>query len=296
MGGSHRSRFVKSSRLATGGIWLAVIALSLTVGAEPGEGQYSDRWGWGRRGYRMPPRFPDPSVIPDRLFTFTRVLYRSVWREPLGHGWNTDYPGSDINFMVRFDQLTAVEISKQNSGSPNHVVVRLTDDRLFDYPFIFMSDVGTVGFDDQEVERLRAYLLKGGFLWVDDFWGGRAWDQWTNEIGKVLPPEYYPITDIPSNHPIFQVLYDVPSVPQIPSIQYWRRTGGVSTSERGSESATPHLRGISDSNGRLMVIMSHNTDIADGWEREGEEWEFFYQFSSDAYALGINIVLYTMTH
>ncbi len=91
------------------------------------------------------------------------------------------------------------------------------------------------------------------------------------------------------------MLYDVTKVPQIPSIQYWRRSGGY-TSERGTESAEPHLRAITDHYGRIMVLMSHNTDIADGWERENEEWEFFYRFSSDAYALAINIVLYAMTH
>ncbi len=84
-------------------------------------------------------------------------------------------------------------------------------------------------------------------------------------------------------------------VPQVPSIQYWRRSGGA-TSERGSGSAVPHLRSIKDQNGRIIVLMSHNTDIADGWEREGEDEAFFFAFSPKAYALGINIILYALTH
>lgn len=133
-----------------------------------------------------------------------------------------------------------------------------------DSSFIFMSDVGTIGLDSFEVERLRDYLLRGGFLWVDDFWGWRAWDQWQSEIGRVLPPDQYPILDILVDHPLRQILYPVDEIPQIPSIQWYRQSGGYTTSERGRESATPHLRSISDENGRIMVLMSHNTDIADG--------------------------------
>ncbi len=251
-----------------------------------------DRWGWG--GYRGPPRFPDPDRVPDRLFSFTRILYQSVRREALGQGWRTDYPGSDINFMVRFAEFTTASISRADERTPNHVVVTLTDDRIFDYPFAFMSDVGTTGFTDEEASRLRAYLERGGFLYVDDFWGDWAWEHWQNEIGKALPPGQYPIFDIPLDHPVFHQAFDIGTVPQIPSIQFWRTYGG--TSERGQESITPHLRGIQDGNGRLIVVMSHNTDIADGWEREGEEFEFFHRFSADAYAVGMNILLYAMTH
>jgi hypothetical protein len=95
---------------------------------------------------------------------------------------------------------------------------------------------------------------------------------------------------------IMQALYRVPEVPQVPSIQFWRRSGRSETSEQGSASATPHLRAIFDDEGRPLVIMTHNTDIADGWEREGEDDEYFYSFSPDAYALGINIILYVLSH
>ena len=131
---------------------------------------------------------------------------------------------------------------------------------------------------------------------MDDFWGDWAWSSWAHEIEKVLPRSEYPIIDIPPGHLIFSALYNVHDVPQIPSIQFWRRSGRRGTSERGSESAVPHLRGIRDEVGRIMVLMTHNTDIADGWEREGEDDQFFFEFSPKAYALGINIILYALTH
>jgi hypothetical protein len=251
------------------------------------------QYGYGRR--RRMPRYPDPNAPSDGSFVFARVHYQSVRSEPLGQGWYTDYPDGDTNYMSRFDEFTAARVRYTASGYPDHVVVTLYDEQLYKYPFIFMSDVGTVGFDDVEVARLRDYLLKGGFLWVDDFWGWQAWDHWQSEIGRVLPPEEYPIFDIDIDHPIRQMLYPIESIPQIPSIQWWRRSGRYTTSERGAESATPHLRGISDSEGRLLVLMSHNTDIADGWERENEDFEFFKSFSFPAYAVGINVGLYSMT-
>jgi hypothetical protein len=223
-------------------------------------------------------------------------MYQSVRSEDLGQGWYTDYPDGDTNYMSRFDEFTTTPVEYTDTGYPDHVVLTLYDEELFNYPFAFMSDVGTVGFDDVEVERLREYLLKGGFLWVDDFWGWAAWDQWTHEIGKALSPAEYPIFDIPPDHPIRQMLYPIDEIPQIPSIQWWRGSGRFTTSERGAESATPHLRGIADPNGRLLVLMSHNTDIADGWERENEDFEFFENFSFPAYAVGINVGIYSMSH
>jgi hypothetical protein len=148
---------------------------------------------------------------------------------------------------------------------------------------------------EEEVTRLREYLLKGGFLYVDDFWGEWAWAQWVEEIGRVLPPKDYPIVDLTPEHPLFRAMFVIPKLPQIPSINHWRRSGGQ-TSERGLESAEPDIAGIADRHGRLMVVMTHDTDISDAWEREGEDARYFYLFSPDGYAVGINIVLYALTH
>jgi hypothetical protein len=177
-----------------------------------------------------------------------------------------------------------------------HYVVRLTDDALFECPMTMASDVGTIGLSAAEAERLRLYLLKGGFLWVDDFWGTAAWQQWTREMAKVLPPSEFPIEDVPMSDPIFSSQFVVTQIPQITNIGFWRRSRGRETSERGPDSRDAHFRAIRDSRGRIMVVMTHNTDVADSWEREGEDPGFFYQFSPNGYALGIDVLLYAMTH
>jgi len=249
---------------------------------------------FGRFG-RVPPRFR-PADHTDSAFSFCRLMYTSVRREPAGSGWSTDYPYADINFMIRLSELTKTHVSMNHEGDPNHWVVRITDEALFDCPFVMASDVGTIGLSSEEVVQLRAYLLKGGLLWVDDFWGTAAWDQWTREVAKVLPPAEYPIVDAPLDHVVFKTLFNVHKVPQITNIGFWRSVGGATTSERGAETAEPHLRTISDQHGRIMVVMTHNSDVADSWEREGEDPEFFRQFSPDGYALGINVLIYAMTH
>ncbi len=245
-------------------------------------------------GRRMPPRFPTPSSF-DGSFNFCRGMFEQNRREAGGQGWWTDYPDADINFSIRLSELTKTRVSRMPDDSPNHLVVRLTDRELFQCPFIEMEDVGTISLSDEEAGRLREYLLKGGFLWVDDFWGDWAWAQWTEEIGRVLPAGEYPIRPVPLDHPVYRNFFQVDELPQIPSIAHWRRSGG-GTSERGAESAVPQMYAISDSNDRIMVLMTHNTDISDAWEREGEDPRFFYQFSPNGYAVGINVVMYALTH
>lgn len=245
-----------------------------------------------RRGFRGVPREGLPPEAA-RGFTFCLLMYRSVRREPGGTGWDTDYPLLGRNFMTRLPQLTTTPVTQWENGEPGYAVLEATDPQLFQCPFLFASDVGTAGFSDTEVESLREYLLRGGFLWVDDFWGDRAWTQWVSQIQRVLPE--YPIVDLTPDHPLFSSVYHVQRIPQVPSIQHWRRSGG-GTSERGSESSVPDMRAILDEHGRIMVVMSHDTDIADGWEREGEEDDFFYTFSPEAYAMGINILIWVMTH
>ena len=130
---------------------------------------------------------------------------------------------------------------------------------------------------------------------MDDYWGDAAWDQWLHELDRVLPPTEYPLVDVTLDHPLFRTLLDVKKLPQIPSIQFWRGSGG-DTSERGEESAVPDFKGVNDKHGNLIVLMTHDTDIADAWEREGEDVRFFYQFSPEGYAVGLNVLLYAMTH
>jgi hypothetical protein len=226
-------------------------------------------------------------------FTFCRLVYVRTRREQRGQGWRTDYPDADWNLTTRLGQLTPTPIAGWKDGRPGFAAIRATDPELFECPFLFSSDVGTASFSPEEIERLREYILKGGFIWADDFWGNPAWTHWLRQIEQILPE--WTVEELPPEHPLFSIVYHIDEIPQIPSIQYWRESGG-GTSELGSRSATPRLRAIRDDSGRLLVLMSHNTDIADGWEREGEDYAFFAQFSPDAYALGINILIWTMTH
>ena len=140
---------------------------------------------------------------------------------------------------------------------------------------------------------LREYLLKGGFLWVDDFWGTEAWNQWAQEIGKVLPPEEYPIEDISAADPIMREMFDLEKVPQITNVTFWQKNNHK-TSERDEDSAQVHVRAIRDKHRRIMVVMTHNTDVGDSLEREREDTEYSRLFSPPGYALGINVLLYSM--
>jgi hypothetical protein len=230
----------------------------------------------------------------DGRFHYCRAVYRA---NPLGDGgsWLTDYPLADIDLSIRLSELTNIRVAMNAAGEPRHLIVRLTDDELFQCPFIMMQEVGRLFFSEEDAARLRLYLQKGGFLWVDDFWGSYAWDVWAGQIRKVLPPSEYPIIDLPADHPIYGTMFNIKGMPQIPSINFWYGSGG-GTSERGADSAQVHARGIADKHGRLMVLMTHNTDVSDSWEREGEDPRYFYAFSIDGYQVAINVLLYTMTH
>jgi hypothetical protein len=269
------------------------IAFVLVLRSAAAAAQEPGMWrgGWGRR---FPPRFPTEESF-DGTFNFCRLMYTSAWREPSGSGWNTDYPGADLNFPIRLGELTKTRISRQPTGESNHLVVRATDAFLYHCPFLLASDIGTVSFTPEEVAALRAYFDKGGFLWVDDFWGERAWQVWVDEVSRILPPSEYPIQDVPPSHPFWRTVFEVAKLPQIPSISHWRRSGGE-TSERGLETAVPDIKAIYDRAGRMMILMTHDTDISDSWEREGEDPEFFFEFSPNGYALAINAVVYAMSH
>ena len=167
-----------------------LISVIVIAGAGIGVVQAQRIWvgGYGR----TPPRFPTPATF-DGAFHFCRVMFTSDRREK--QGWSTDYPGADLNFSVRLAELTKVRVTMAHEGGepfPDAVVVRLTDDALFQCPFVFMEDAGTARFTQTEAGRLRDYLLKGGFLLVSDYHGTYARDQFDEEIGHALPPGQYP--------------------------------------------------------------------------------------------------------
>jgi len=265
----------------------AVIAALLAAGAAA---QFQGR---RRGGFYGPQIGKNPAY--DGAWQFCRIMFRNASNGD-GGGWYVDYPRADQNLSFRFSELTVTTVSRDIAGNFNHVVINLTDaDRLAHCPFIMLTEPGGAYFDEAEAAGLRTYIQRGGFLWADDFWGEYAFEHWMNEIRKALPSGEYPLVDLPLDHAIFHVLYDVQEKTQIPSINWWYGTGG-NTSERGRDSAEVHVRGLTDRNGRLAVVMTHNTDFGDAFEREGDSREYFEKFAGPGYAFGIDVLLYAMTH
>ncbi len=261
-------------------LWLAAFGL-LIGGFCPG--QPTTLAPSGRNG--VPTWKVDPAFADD-VFTFVRIRYNSS----RGYGrWATDYPDSDLNLSYRLQQLTSLKVD------PNGKVLELTDEELFDYPFIYIVEPGDLHFTEEEVVALRTYLERGGFLMVDDFWGEAEWDNFYREMKRVFP-QREPV-ELPLEHPVFHCVYDLNMRPQIPSIgvAQWGRHEGI-TWER-EDAREVHYKAYFDDQGRMMAIVCHNTDLGDGWEREGEDEWYFREFSEKkAYPLGINIVFYAMTH
>ena len=269
--------------VAAGAIIIAVFAA--TAGA-----QFQRRGGGRFFSQRLRPNAPY-----DGAFQFCRIMFRNAGNGD-GGGWGVDYPKADQNLSFRFSELTRTSVSKTDDGNFNHIVIALTDEeRLARCPFIMMTEPGGAFFDDAEASALRTYLQRGGFLWADDFWGEYAWAHWENEIRKALPSSDYPLFDVPLDHQLFHMLYDVREVAQIPSIGFWYGTNGA-TSERGRDSAEVHVRAIADRSGHILVVMTHNTDFGDAFEREGESREYFEHFAGPGYAFGVDTLLYSMTH
>lgn len=234
------------------------------------------------------PRWDVDAKFSKDLFTFARVRYNSYGRG----GWAVDFPDSDLNFSLRLQQLTSMKVN------PDPVVLELTDSKLFDYPFLYMIEPGSLFFNEDEVLALRRYCLNGGFLMVDDFWGDDEYENFANEIKRVFPGRE--IIDVPLEHEIFHCVYDLNEKPQVPSIhaaQAGREYGMTWEQRWGTPTDRANYRAIVDDDGRIMVFICHNTDLGDGWEREGENSWYFEEFSvKKAYPMGINIVTYAMTH
>jgi hypothetical protein len=229
----------------------------------------------------------------DGRFQFCRVAFASGGG--FGAGWSVDYPRADINLSIRLSELTKTTISRDANGDPRNLLVRLTDPEMFSCPFIMMTEVGSAYLRPDEIKNLRAYFDKGGFLWADDFWGTSAWRWWEEQLRQVFPRDEFPIVDLDPSHPLFHAQFIVRETPQIPSINHWYSSGG-GTSERGADSAVVNTRAILDRRGNIMVLMTHNTDFGDSFEREADDPTYFLNFSVPGYAFGINALLYGMTH
>lgn len=223
--------------------------------------------------------------MPHDHFTFVRLKYNSYgWRDR----WATDYPHSDYNFSWRLNELTALEVA------PDPITLAITDPELFDYPFVYMLEVGDLAFSKEEAETLRSYLLRGGFLMVDDFWGEYEYDNFVYELKQVFPDRE--LQEIPIGHDIFKCVFKLEEKPQVPSIDHALRGRFSGRTWEREDAKEVHYQALYDDDGRMMCIVCHNTDLGDGWEREGENHWYFKEFSEKkAYPMGINIVYYAMT-
>lgn len=236
-------------------------------------------------------------------FTFVRIIRdRDPESSPTAGNWITDFPDSDLNFSFRLQQMTSMKVD------PDGRTIRLTDAALFNYPWIYMVEPGSLHLRDEEVPILRKYLLNGGVLMADDFWGEWQWETFADQIKRVLPDRKW--VELPMSHPIFHCVFDI-NVPknklQTPSIHYaverhstdftWETHHPKKDFSGREDCSQMHVRAIFDDKGRIMVIATHNTDNGDSWEREGEDDWFFHEFSEKrGYPLGINIIFYIMTH
>jgi hypothetical protein len=266
----------------------AIVAAALLIAATGTVvfGQYRNR------ASRSALRYAEQDSF-DGKFQFCRIQFRRASNGD-GGGWDVDFPRADQNLSVRLSELTKAPVSFNERQEPNHLLLTLDQPELFRCGFIMMTEVGSIYLDDGEAENLRNYLLKGGFLWADDFWGEYAWSIWERELRKALPASEYPIVDLPMTHRLFDAYYVIREVPQIPNINFWFASGG-GTSER-YDSQTPHVRAIQKAGGQIMVLMTHNTDLGDAFEREGDDRRYFNQFAAVGYAFGVNVFVYAMTH
>ena len=212
-------------------------------------------------------------------FYFTRAIYNSGW----GYGrWAIDYPKADRQFMTVVNRLIDV------NGSPTENAIRLDDPEIRKYPFLYALEVGDIALSPAEIEGLRNYLLAGGFLVIDDFWGSWQWANFEQQIRQVFPE--HPIIDVPLDHPLFNTVYRIDEVLQVPAYgNYW---GGRTWEQDGY---TAHVRGIFDEQDRLMVLINWNTDLGDAWEW-AERPEYPLKYSTFAVQLGINFIVYAMSH
>lgn len=239
-------------------------------------------------------------AIPDDTFAFARLRYS-------GGKWSSDYPESDINLSFRLEQLTSLDVN------PDPPLLELTDEALFDYPFIFMVNPhhGNRGgwpfdFSEDEGAKLRDYLLNGGFLWVDDFWSRDMWEHFQDVIKDRVFPERQPV-ELTYDHPIFHNIFEMDKIPQVPSHDAWEGTEFEGTPEKTWEwrmapndqdyLAVPRFMAYFDDDGRMCMLVNVNNDIADGWEEEGYAPWFFNAFSEKyCFPMAINVLFYVMTH
>lgn len=227
------------------------------------------------------PMWENPRGFTTDVFTFARLRYDAAPR-PIGArrgSWTTDLPDADLNLSHRLQQMTSLRVD------PHARLVRATDPDFADYPLILATAAGSMGLTEQEIVALRKYLLNGGFLLMTDSWGEEAWSHVDRLFRTILPGTRF--EELPIEHPLYRMIFQIREKAQVPNIHVGLKIPGTQIQHRV----------IIDAKGRLMVMGLHNSDDSDGWEREGEDHEYFEKYSEKiAYPLAINIICYVMTH
>jgi hypothetical protein len=255
------------------------------------------------------PEWKNPPGFEKDVFTFARIIFRyggeatpfnRGWGRGPQLGWWVDFPDADLNFSYRLQQLTSIRTD------PDGRVIKLTDPTLNDYPMVIMEHPAYILLNDVEATNLRNYLLNGGALFVSDFWSRHEWDLFEAAMKRVLPGRTY--TELTIDHPIFHCVFNLKGPMQrlqVPTMQFWNTAHNwdnpagppLQTVDRGPGSEPMTVRAWHDDKGRIMALVIHNSDVPDGWEREGEDDRYFRTFSEKiSYPLGVNIVFYLMTH
>jgi hypothetical protein len=274
------------------GLFLGLILLVLPAfsdGPEKKEGpqefyftrlMYTDIYGRGPRPGQPP---PDPGTLERNRGLGDRSVF-------FFGRWMMDTWDADIQYMWGIQRLTNIQLSVE----PHPMPIMWPD--LFKYPYIYAVEPGYMELSDAEAARLREYLLRGGFLHVDDFHGTREWNQFARQMRKVFPDRE--IQDLPLTHPIFHTFYDIDRIIQVPNVglgEMYKMSGGRTGTYERPDDTKPHIRGISDDNGRLMVFITHNSDYGDAWEWMDDP-NYPSEFTTYAYQLGVNSIIYAMSH
>jgi len=237
------------------------------------------------REYPGEDRVPTPRDwnVPHDWST-ARLMWRNSGRSFGGFGgWTTDYPGGDRNLIEGVRRLTRIDVR-----SVEQPVALDGSDDVYNWPFLYAVEVGRWTFDEREAEQLRNYLLRGGFLMVDDFHGSQEWANFVEGIQMVFPDRA--IEDLPSGEPIFHMLGDVDLRIQVPGLAALRFG---QTYER--DGITPRWRGIRDDKGRVLVAICHNMDLGDAWEYSDNP-NYPAEFASNAHKVLVNYATYDLTH
>lgn len=227
------------------------------------------------------PMWENPPAFKGEVFTFARLRYDAAPRPATARrgGWTTDLPDADLNLSYRLQQMMSLRVD------PDARLVRATDPELVNYPFLFAAAPGAMGLTADEIVALRHYLLNGGFMLMTDFWGDPDMAHVEHLFAEILPGSHF--EELPIEHPLYRGVFQIREKAQVPNIRIGMKIPGTQI----------HHRVIFDAKGRLMVMGLHNSDDSDGWEREGEDREYFEKYSERiAYPLAINIIFHIMTH